>query len=170
MDDLSVISSKVHQDDLSFYESRGVKVHSLEVTSYKCAEDGTSEVLQQIIEETTQRMNRLSKQESENEVMIFKMQGQIEQQRLNGDLLSIQHQHAQQEAQVAGLAEADKIRAFMEGLEKEVPGLEDRSALWEALRKTEALSVMAEGGTSFFYTPNDVDLSIGDGDERRAAS
>merc|ERR1711953_1374449 len=68
MDDLNVIASKVYQDDLTFYESRGVKVHSLEVTSYKCAEDGTSQVLQQIIAETTNRMNRLSMQESENEV------------------------------------------------------------------------------------------------------
>jgi len=170
MDDLSVISGKVYQDDQSFYESRGVKVHSLEVTSYKCAEDGTSKVLQQIIEETTNRMNRLSKQESENEVKIFKMQGQIEQERLNGDLLSIQHRHAQLQAEVAGSAESEKTRAFMEGLEKEVPRLEDRFALWEALRKTEALSVLAEGGTSFFYTPKDVDLSIGGSDESRAAS
>jgi len=170
MDDLNVIASKVYQDDLSFYESRGVKVHSLEVTSYKCAEDGTSQVLQQIIAETTNRMNRLSKQESENEVKIFRMQGQIEQERLNGDLLSIQHQHAQQEAEVAGSSEAYKIRTFMESLEKEIPGLEERFALWEALRKTETLSVLAEGGTSFFYTPKDVDLSIGDNGERRAAS
>merc|ERR1712151_981712 len=86
MDDLNTISSKVYSEDLSFYASRGVAVHSLEVISYKCAEASTSKVLQQIIQETTNRMNRLSQQESENEVMIFKMQGQIEQEKLNTQL------------------------------------------------------------------------------------
>merc|ERR1719492_624500 len=79
MDDLNVISNKVYTEDQSFYRSRGVKVHSLEVTGYQCAEQSTSQVLQQIIQETTNRMNRLSQQESENEVKLFRMQGQIEQ-------------------------------------------------------------------------------------------
>merc|ERR1712151_673769 len=70
MDDLAAIALKVYQEDLEFYASRGVKVHSLEVTRYQCADESTSEVLQQIIQETTNRMNRLS-QESQNEVKIF---------------------------------------------------------------------------------------------------
>mmetsp|Transcript_166394 Transcript_166394/g.404327 ORF Transcript_166394/g.404327 Transcript_166394/m.404327 type:complete len:99 (+) Transcript_166394:1-297(+) len=88
------------------------------------------------------------------------MQGQIEQERLNGELLTIQHEHSQQEAQVAGAAEADRVAAFIKGLEAEVPDLEKRVALWQTLRKTEALSVVAQGGASLYYTPNDVDLSI----------
>merc|ERR1719436_1378157 len=106
MDDLNIISSKVYEDDSHFYESRGVKVHSLEVTGYQCAEESTSAVLQQIIAETTNRMNRLSQQESQNEVLIFQMQGQIEQEKLNGDLLAIQHEHARNESQVRGKSEA----------------------------------------------------------------
>merc|ERR1719281_1246994 len=107
MDDLNCISNKVYKEDTHFYSSRGVKVHSLEVTRYACAEASTSEVLQQIIQETTNRMNRLSQAESENEVLIFRMQGQIEQQKLNGDLLGIQHQHMREEAKSAGNAEAE---------------------------------------------------------------
>merc|ERR1712188_203888 len=102
------------------------KVHSLEVTSYRCAEESTSQVLQQIIQETTNRMNRLSQAESENEVKLFRMQGQIEQERLNGELLEIQHQHSQTEAKVQGSAEADRVAAFINGLEKEVPTLQER--------------------------------------------
>ena len=45
----------------------------------------------QIIEETTNRMNRLSQAESENEVKLFRTQGEIEQEKLNGALLSIKH-------------------------------------------------------------------------------
>merc|ERR1719281_1366038 len=37
MDDINSISSRVYSEDLSFYASRGVTVHSLEVTSYQCA-------------------------------------------------------------------------------------------------------------------------------------
>merc|ERR1719158_2271222 len=118
MDDINCISNKVYQEDTHFYASRGVKVHSLEVTRYACAEASTSEVLQQIIQETTNRMNRLSQAESENEVKLFSMQGHIEQERLNGELLEIQHQHSQDEAKVTGSAEADRISAFMSGLEK----------------------------------------------------
>merc|ERR1712040_27584 len=100
---------KVYQEDTNFYASRGVKVHSLEVTRYQCADDSTSEVLSQIIQETTNRLNRLSQAESENEVNLFRMQGQIEQSRLNKDLSEIQHEQAQAEAQVAGNAEADRV-------------------------------------------------------------
>merc|ERR550514_329639 len=35
MDDLNGISDRVHKEDNNFYESRGVKVHSLEVTGYQ---------------------------------------------------------------------------------------------------------------------------------------
>merc|ERR1711971_1426883 len=160
MDDLNTISSKVYSEDLSFYASRGVTVHSLEVTSYQCAEASTSEVLQQIIQETTNRMNRLSQQESENEVKMFKMQGQIEQEKLNGDLLAIQHEHCKVEARVRGEAEADQFAAFVEGVSKAVPKLEDRLNAWQTLRKQDALSAVAQGGASLYYTPSDVNLSI----------
>lgn len=160
MDDLNCISNKVYMQDMSFYASRGVKVHSLEVTSYKCAEESTSEVLQQIIQETTNRMNRLSQAESENEVKLFRMQGQIEQERLNGELLEIQHKHSQDEAKVQGSSEADRISAFVNGLGAEVPNLEDRMTMWQTLRKTDALSAVAKGGATLYYTPKDVNLSI----------
>merc|ERR1712072_111814 len=160
MDDINCISSKVYEEDTHFYASRGVKVHSLEVTRYACAEASTSEVLQQIIQETTNLMNRLSQAESENEVKLFRMQGQIEQERLNGELLEIQHQHQQSEAKAQGLAEADRIAAFVKGLDKDVPGLQDRISMWQTLRKTDALSAVSQGGASLCYTPNDVNLSI----------
>merc|ERR1711881_427272 len=126
MDDLNCISNKVYEEDTHFYASRGVKVHSLEVTRYACAEASTSEVLQQIIQETTNRMNRLSQAESENEVNLFRTQGQVEQSRVNNDLLAIQHEQAGADARVHGCAEADRIAAFVKGLEKDVPDQQDR--------------------------------------------
>jgi len=160
MDDLATIANKVYQEDTDFYSSRGVKVHSLEVTRYACADQSTSEVLQQIIQETTNRMNRLSQQESQNEVNIFQMQGQIEQEKLNGDLLAIQHEHARNESQVRGKAEAEQLAAFLKGIAEEIPKLEDRLLAWQTLRKTDALDVVSKGGAALYYTPSDVNLSI----------
>jgi len=160
MDSSHAIAKKVWEEDTSFYDSRGVKIHSLEVTRYQCADQSTSEILEQIIQETTNRMNRLSQAESENEVNLFRTQGQIEQEKLNGNLLSIRHEHAEAEAEVNGRAEANRVAAFISGLDGKVPKLDDRIRLWEVLRKNEALSSISEGGASLYYTPNDVDLSI----------
>jgi regulator of protease activity HflC (stomatin/prohibitin superfamily) len=160
MEELHTISKAIFESDAEFYTTRGVKIHSLEVTKYTCAEKRTSEVLQQIIEETTNRLNRLSQAESENEVKMFKMQGQIEQEKLNGELLEILQQHSRTEASVAGAAEADRVAAFVDRLAKDVPKLEDRISIWNVLRKTDALSVVSKGGASLYYTPNDVNLSI----------
>merc|ERR1719265_1543568 len=55
-----------------FYLERGVEVHSMELTRYKCTDDKTAAVLQEIIQETTNRINRLQAQESENEVRAAK--------------------------------------------------------------------------------------------------
>merc|ERR1712085_76035 len=126
-----MVSSSIHAEDKNFYDSRGVTIHSLEVTRYNCAEKRTSEVLQQIIEETTNRLNRLSQAESENEVRIYKMQGQLEQEKLNAQLLEIQHANQKSEAAVGGEAEAERVSAFMEKLEKKVPKLEDRMTIWQ---------------------------------------
>jgi hypothetical protein len=160
MDSSHIIAKKVWEEDTSFFASRGVKIHSLEVTRYQCADQSTAEILEQIIQETTNRMNRLSQAESENEVKLFRTQGEIEQEKLNGALLSIKHEHAEAEAQVTGRAEANRVAAFVTGLEGKVPDLEDRIRLWEVLRKNEALSSISEGGASLYYTPKDVDLSI----------
>lgn len=161
MDDLSAISSRVHTEDVGFYQSRGVKVHSLEVTRYQCACQSTSLILQEIIQETTNRMNRLSQQESQNEVALFGMQGQISQQKLKGELLQIEHEHAERQAEVRGAAEAQHVAAFMKGITAEVPKIEDRLLAWQTLRKADALGVVAQGEhVSLYYTPNDVDLSI----------
>jgi len=160
METLHDISKHILDEDVEFYATRGIKVHSLECTRYQCADKSTAEILEQIIQETTNRMNRLSQVESENEVNLFRTQGQVEQSRVNNELLAIQHEQAKAEAHVTGGGESERVATFLRGLEKEVPMLEDRIKMWQVLRKTEALSVVSQGGASLYFTPNDVDLSI----------
>jgi hypothetical protein len=76
METLHMISKSILDADSEFYAARGLKVYSLEITRYQCADKSTAEILEQIIQETTNRMNRLSQAESENEVAVFRTQGQ----------------------------------------------------------------------------------------------
>merc|ERR1711967_178171 len=80
-------------DGDSFYSQRGVKIHTLEVTGYHCADKSTADILQAIIQETTNRMNRLSQQESENEVKMFALTGDIEQETRRAELLKVLQSH-----------------------------------------------------------------------------
>merc|ERR1711959_73993 len=160
METLHAISQRILEEDIEFYATRGIKVHSLEVTRYQCADKSTAGILEQIIQETTNRMNRLSQAESENEVNLFRTSGQVEQSRVNNELLAIQREQAKEDAQVAGSSESERVAMFLKGLENDVPLLEDRIKMWQVLRKTEALSVVSSGGAQLYYTPNDVDLSI----------
>merc|ERR1712146_487569 len=119
MEEQHVIAKQVLEEDTEFYQTRGIKIHSLEVTRYQCADKSTAEILEQIIQETTNRMNRLSQAESENEVNLFRTQGQVEQSRLNSDLLAIQHEQSRAEAQVTGSAESERVATFLRGLESD---------------------------------------------------
>eukprot|EP00746_Dinoflagellata_sp_MGD_P003841 gnl/MRDRNA2_/MRDRNA2_107443_c0_seq1.p1 gnl/MRDRNA2_/MRDRNA2_107443_c0~~gnl/MRDRNA2_/MRDRNA2_107443_c0_seq1.p1 ORF type:complete len:765 (-),score=158.24 gnl/MRDRNA2_/MRDRNA2_107443_c0_seq1:355-2565(-) len=160
METLHDIATQVFKQNPDFYERRGVKVHSLEVTGYKCADRSTSEILEQIIQETTNRMNRLSQQESENEVQMFKTNGLISQEKEMKELLEIQHAHKHQEARVQGISEATSVAAFMKQLEKQIPDLQERIKTWETLRKSDALAAISEGNAELYYTPNTANLSI----------
>merc|ERR1719230_2257072 len=151
MDNFQELAARAHREDDEFYASRGVKIHTLEVTAYRCQDASTARILEQIIQETTNRMNRLSQQESENEIKMFAMTGEIEQETRRADLLEVQNE---------GEAEAERVRAFLSATEKSVPKLENRIALWQTLRKRDALEAVASGDSRLYFTPNDVNLTI----------
>lgn len=56
----------------------GVKLYTLEVTGYECKDATQARVLQEIIQETTNRINRLQQQRSQNEVEREKLTSQLE--------------------------------------------------------------------------------------------
>merc|ERR1712196_519215 len=105
------------------YSRRGIKIRSMEVTRYSCAEAKTRIILEKIIQETTNRLNRLSQAESENEVNMFTTQGKIAQENLKTQLLQIQHEQQELAANAAGVAKARKAAAFVQGIRDVVPNL-----------------------------------------------
>lgn len=160
MDDFNNLATQAHESDDEFYARRGVAIHTLEVTAYRCQDASTARILEQIIQETTNRMNRLSQQESENEIKMFAMTGEIEQETRRANLLKVLQSHKLLEAQNEGEAEAERVRAFLSATEKSVPKLENRIALWQTLRKRDALEAVASGDSRLYFTPNDVNLTI----------
>merc|ERR1711998_174414 len=153
MNNFNGLAGKVCDGD-DFYSQRGVKIHSLEVTGCHCADKSTANILQAIIQETTNRMNRLSQQESENEVSMFKLQGEIEQAKIKKELHD-------SEASIAGAAEAEKVRSFLAGISQQVPDVDARIQMWNTLRKGDALADISNANsTSVYFTPADCNLSI----------
>merc|ERR1719238_2668611 len=155
MDRFNSLAKEALTDDDDFYESRGCKIHTLEVTAYRCMDASTARILEQIIQETTNRMNRLSQQESENEVKMFAMDGEIEQETRRAELLKVLQAHKLMEARNDGEAEAERVRAFLAQTQESVPSLDARISLWGTLRKHDALKAVASGPARLYYTPND---------------
>jgi len=160
MEDFKTIAAQAHKEDDDFYNKRGCVIHSLEVTRYQCADRSTAEILEQIIQETTNRMNRLQQQESENEVGIFKLKGEIEQENLKGELITVRQTHKLLEATGDGDAEAERVKVFLKKVGDTVPQLDTRVQLWNTLRKHDALSVVSSGPARLYFTPNDCNLAI----------
>eukprot|EP01114_Cavostelium_apophysatum_P005496 TRINITY_DN1655_c0_g1_i1.p1 TRINITY_DN1655_c0_g1~~TRINITY_DN1655_c0_g1_i1.p1 ORF type:complete len:597 (+),score=224.73 TRINITY_DN1655_c0_g1_i1:141-1931(+) len=157
----TIIAKAVLERPDTFYSDRGCKVHTVEVRAIHCKDPNTEKVLQEIIKETTDRLNRLQKQASENEVRLYRMKGDIDAEKMNGDLLKIKHDHTRAAALMDGEAQADQIRAFMKGLDTISIPFDMQIHMWQTLRKLDAVDALSDGNSSMVFTPSDVKLSIG---------
>lgn len=170
METFNKIAKEAHSGDDQFYAQRGIKIHSLEVTRYACADRSTAAILEQIIAETTNRMNRLSCQESENEVRLAALRGEGEQENARSEVLAIKQKHAIESARAEGLAEAERCLAFMKAIREGDASSDDESTmigspklaeeLWHALRKAETLRAVATGNAHVYFTPAEANLTI----------
>lgn len=59
-----------------------------------------------------------------------------------------------------GLAEGEKLKAFLDHTAKLIPDIGKRVELWKVLRKTDMLDVVGKGNAKLFFTPNECNLSI----------
>merc|ERR1711998_268184 len=119
--------------DKAFYEERGVAVHNLEVVRYEPKDAETGRTLQAIIQETTNHINRMQQQKSENEVEKEKMAALIDIEKSRAGLIKEKTANDKLEASVAGEAEGTRLAqstlAFMGQLEKSVNDEESRVSL-----------------------------------------
>merc|ERR1719183_1284110 len=98
---ISMEAFAVQAED-GFYAERGVEIISMEVTRYEPVDKKTAEVLQEIIQETTNRINRLEAQNSKNDVQAAKLAADILLERQRTELIETQSQNQQLQAQMQG--------------------------------------------------------------------
>merc|ERR1711896_111372 len=120
----TIVMNATSSED-EFYKERGVVVHSLEVTRYECVDKKTSAVLQEIIQETTNRINRMQHQQSENDVLREQLTGEIELEKQRKELIEAKSDNDRMRAIVEGEAEglrlSKKAQAFLSVVAEALP-------------------------------------------------
>jgi regulator of protease activity HflC (stomatin/prohibitin superfamily) len=151
-----------------FYAERGVEIISMEVTRYEPVDKETAAVLQQIIQETTNRINKLQVQESENDVLAAKLVADIHMEKQKTELIETQARNQQLQAQMegesGGMKRAEGARAFIDGLSTSVTNVSKRVELYElheVLENNRANTEhLASGKATLFLTPQDLKLKL----------
>ena len=119
--------------DKAFYEERGVVLHNLEVVRYEPKDKQTAGVLQKIIQESVDHINRMQQQKSENEVEKSKLTALIEIEKQRAGLIKEKTANEKLQASVDGQAEGTRLAqstlAFLEQLSSSIEGEEARLAL-----------------------------------------
>ena len=162
------IVSRAAATDSAFYEQRGVRLHGLEVVRYECIDAKTAGVLQEIIQETTNRINRLQKQKSENEVEAERLHSQIEIERQRKQLIEAKTANEKLQASVEGESEGTRLAqntiAFLNMLNVSVPDDATRLQLLKFFTEQQTLTTQTEhlskGKASLFLTPQDMQLRL----------
>jgi len=149
-----------------FYTQRGVELLSVEVLQFKCSNPDTDKTLQAIIKETADRLKKKEAQKGDNEVAISKLEGEIEQEKLNKQLIEIKKSHLKTESRIEGEAEYHKVVAFLggmtgEGADKVTVPIEEAVGLYQMLRKLDSVKELANSNGSLYITPDDVNLTVG---------
>jgi len=168
MASFNAIVSRAATTDEAFYEQRGVRLHGLEVVRYECRDGKTAGVLQEIIQETTNRINRMQKQKSENEVESERVAAQIEIEQKRTKLIEAQTANEKLQASVEGESEGTKLAqntlAFLTLLAEAVPDEATRLALLRFYAEQQTLTTqtahLAQGNATLFLTPQDMNLRL----------
>jgi len=150
------------------YAQRGVEIISMEVTRYEPVDKKTAAVLQEIIQETTNRINRLEAQNSENDVQAAKLSADILMEKQRTELIQTQGKNQQLQAEMqgesAGLKRARSAKAFIDGLSSSVSNASKRVELYEfheTLENTRANTKnLASGKATLFLSPKDMNLKL----------
>merc|ERR1712083_458589 len=162
-----IVTKATAEDDALFVE-RGVVVHNIEVTRFECVDKNTSSVLQEIIRETTNRINRMQHQQSENDVLREQMNGEIELEKQKKDLIQARSDNERAQAIIAGEADGlrlvKKAQTFLGLLGEDLPDAEERLALLrffeEQFMSSERTGRLASGNATLFLTPDDMNLKL----------
>eukprot|EP00405_Crypthecodinium_cohnii_P048152 CAMPEP_0206572850 /NCGR_PEP_ID=MMETSP0325_2-20121206/28504_1 /ASSEMBLY_ACC=CAM_ASM_000347 /TAXON_ID=2866 /ORGANISM="Crypthecodinium cohnii, Strain Seligo" /LENGTH=512 /DNA_ID=CAMNT_0054077159 /DNA_START=40 /DNA_END=1578 /DNA_ORIENTATION=+ len=151
-----------------FYSDRGIEVQSMEVTKYDCTDEETAATLQEIIEETTNRINRLQAQKSENDVKAAKLTADIELEINRTTLIQTQATNerlvATHEGEATGIQLAMAATTFIDSLNDTLPDLDQRLELYKLHKSLENQNArtkhLSSAKATLFLTPDDMNLAL----------
>merc|ERR1719436_1211802 len=130
-----VMDSFHRQSQDGFYFTRGVEFQSMELTRFDCADKETAQILQKIIQETTNRINKLTAQQSENDVKAAALTADIQLEQQRTALIRTKAANDKLQAQMSGEATGLQLvrgaATFIEGLNESVPNAESRVELYK---------------------------------------
>merc|ERR1719183_870339 len=149
-----------------FYAERGVELQSMELTRFETVDASTSQILQQIIQETINRINRLQVQQSTNEVAAAELAASIQLEKQRTALITQKARNAKLEAEMAGDSDGLQLMrsasSFISGLNASVPDMAQRLALYSMHERIKSkntdTSNLAAGNAKLFMTPSDLNL------------
>merc|ERR1719387_1819126 len=102
MEDIVETAFLRKRNTTTFFSDRGVDVFGIEVTSFRCLDEGTQRELQRIVEESTNRIVSLERQTTDDEVLTKVLAGQLEQEQLRTELVKAEATNAKLISQSQG--------------------------------------------------------------------
>jgi len=164
----------------SFYADRGVELQSMEVTKFDCVDPETAVILQAIIQESTNKINKLTLQASENEVAAAALAAEIQLAKQKTELIETQAENlriqSMKQGEADGLQLAGDANAFMTGLNQSVPDVSTRIDLYTLRHQLSSRNKdthnLASGTAHLFVAPDDLNLklNIGTGQARNGTA
>lgn len=172
----TITKTAFNTQDQTFYTNRGVKVKTMDITSWRCSDQATQAILQQIIQEKTNRENVISRAKGETEVAAAKLQADIDLEKQRTQYIESLADNKRLEAKMQGEAEGMTLMraadSFISGLNASVENVTDRVNLYklhETLKgHNKDLKNLATGKAELYLTPSNVNLRLEMGGQEAA--
>mmetsp|Transcript_118380 Transcript_118380/g.339809 ORF Transcript_118380/g.339809 Transcript_118380/m.339809 type:complete len:506 (+) Transcript_118380:57-1574(+) len=151
-----------------FWSERGIELRDMEVTRYECTDPEIAETLQAINAETTNRINQLEAQRSENDVLLARLLADIELEQDRTSLLASQSKNSLLTAKLDGEAQgvqlAEAASSFLDGLNVSLPDVKLRLRLYKLQRELETkgarTDALADSDATLFFTTESLGLKL----------
>ena len=160
MESFNEVVHNAISDDNSFYDVRGVKLIRVEITGRRCKDTDTEKNFQEIIKKKTDRIKNLEQQHGSNEVRLAEIQGQIEQERLTGELVSVKNGYIRRESSQMGESQGARVSNFLDHLPREL-SIDQKMLIYLDTQNTERVKdVTHTPGLKLYVTPKDLDIKM----------
>jgi len=151
-----------------FYTQRGVELQSMEVTKFDCADPETAVILQAIIQESTNKINKLTVQASANEVAAAALSAEIQLAKQKTELIETEAENlrikSMKQGEAEGLQLAGDAKAFIAGLNETIPNVSTRVDLYTLRHQLSSRNKdthnLASGSAHLFVAPDDLNLKL----------